>query len=168
MLKLRRLKRNKQANILDFFYIIPIIILCAIVFIASYYILDRVDLSGIFADDPTANTIITRAKSTAILFDNMIFFIMIGLSIFTLVSAYFVFNHPVFFFALFIILCVAVIIAAQFSNAYEEFRTSSQLTDPASFFSKTNFVVDKLPIYILFMGMMTLIIMGVSYYKEYG
>ena len=158
----------KKGNLLDWFYIIPIVFLIVLVCVVSLHITNKVDATGIFEDNADADANIQQSKATILLFDNLIMFIVIGLSIFVLVSSYFVWNHPVFFFVGVILLAVAITLAALFANSYEQVTNNESLADDAANFVKMNFMMDRFPIYILFMGLMTLVVMGVSYGKSYG
>jgi len=158
----------KKGNLLDWFYIIPIVFLIVLVCVVSLHITNKVDDTNIFSEDANAEANIQKSKTTLLLFDNLIMFIVLGLSIFVLVSSYFVWNHPVFFFVGVILLAVAITLAALFANSYEQVTGNEHLASDAEQFTKMNFMMDKFPIYILFMGLMTLVVMGVSYGRSYG
>lgn len=160
--------KSKKGNLLDWFYIIPIIFIISAVSIVCLLMVNKIDDTGVFDSDSYASAAITKTRVSMLNMDNLLFFVLIGLSIFTLVSTYFVWNNPVFFFLALIFLVIAVIVSAMFSNAYEEFKNSSEISETSSLFPKINFIMDKFPLYLAFMFMMTLIVMGISFKNEYG
>lgn len=151
---------------MDWFIILAVIFTTAIVLILSLLIVNTVIDTGIFDDNTDATNAIQQSKSTILSLDNMFLFVIIGLSLFVLVSSAFVFNHPAFFIVGFILLCIAVTVAAIVSNTYDTFATSDAITATATQFTKTNFVMDKLPIYIAFMFFATLSVMYISYTQQ--
>ena len=91
-------KRNKKASLLDWFFIVVILFVAAIVLVVSLFIGNKVNDTGIFSDNTDAQYALDSSRSTLINMDNMMVFIVVGLSIFTICSAAMVWNHPAFFF----------------------------------------------------------------------
>lgn len=158
---------NKRAgSFLDFFFIIAILLATGICIIAAYMVADRIDESGIFDDVEEAKGAISVTKRTILNFDNIMLFIIVGLSIFVLVSSAIVFNHPGFFFVGIFLLFIAVVVAASVSNAWGVFIDAKQISEMAAAFPKLLFLMEKLPIYILFMGMGCAVAMFIGYNQE--
>lgn len=158
---------SKKGNILDWFVIIIFMFFLAILLVTVIHVVDKIDNSGVFATTTEADEIMTKTQNSLLNFDGLMVFILIGLSIFTLVSAYFVFNHPAFFFLSFVLLCIAIAISATFSNAYSSINVGD-ITATTAQLPKINYIMEKLPLYVLFMGTGTLVVMGISYKKENG
>lgn len=151
-MKLRKLR--KKASLLDWFYIIAVMFLVSIAIIVVMMTMNKINLSGVFTGTPEAQEAFDSAQTTILGFDNAILFILVGLSIFVLVSSYFVWNHPAFFIVGFILLCIAVTVGAIGSNVYEELIESPSITETATNFPKLNFIMTYLPLYIAIMGVL--------------
>lgn len=156
---------NKKGNILDWFYILGILFFIGVAFFAAYIVIDKTIGSGIFDEDETASTVANISKSTILNLDNLMLFIIVGLSVFMLVSAAMVFNHPAFFIVSFFLLLIAIIVSAIVSNTFWTFSNASTLIDVSSQFPKMKFIMDNLPLYVAFMGMATALAMFISYNK---
>jgi hypothetical protein len=166
MEKERGFNLNKKANILDWFYIFPILLLVGLTTFASYIIVTKTSDSGVFSGTPEAQNAINLTKGTILNFDNVMLFIIIGLSIFMLISAAIVFNHPGYFIASFFLLLVAITVSATLSNSWWVFSNSAQILSTASNFPKIQFLMEKLPFYVAFMGMATMVTMYVGYTRQ--
>lgn len=149
---------NKGGNILDWFFIIAILLLVTTTLIICLLVVNKVDDSGIFSDNVDAQTALDSSKNTILNMDNMFLFIIIGLSIFTIVSAAMVWNHPAFFFIGLILLAIAVILAAFVSNSYQSLTSAETISETAENFPKINFIMEYLPYYVSFMGIITAIV----------
>ena len=142
---------NKKASLLDIFPIMIILFMTVLVLIISYLVWTRIDTSEIFYDDVPANESMKQTQRALLAYDNLTLMIFIMMSAVTIVIASQIEINREWFFISLIILIIAVIVAVIISNAYEDVRTSEQLTEAASNFPKTNFLLDKLPIYIILM-----------------
>lgn len=158
---------NKKASVLDFFLIIVIAMMSVITLVLCLIVNHKVSDTGIFNSDLAANRSMNMSRNTLLSMDNMILFIIVGLSLFTLITAYLSVNHPMFFFFIVLFLAIAVMVAANISNSYETFRTQPTISAEASLLPKTTFLMDKLPLYIAFMGFLTILCMYIGY-KQNG
>jgi len=156
---------NKRGGFLDWFMIIAVLMAFAISIIVGAIILAKVDASGIFADNTDAQTSLDHAKSTLFSMDNMFLFVIVGLSIFVLVSSAVVFNHPAFFIISTVLLFIAVIVAAIASNTMWIFFNQDMIATTAVQFPKMTFLMERLPFYVIFMGMAASIAAYVSWKK---
>jgi len=141
----------KKGNILQIFPIMIVILAIIITSVIAYTIWSKVDVSGVFSDNAEANTTMQITERTILNFDNLIVFIFLGLSIVTIVAASQVANNPAYFFMALIILCIAFIVGVAFSNVYEKFADNEQLSVYAAKFPRTEFLFDKLPLYVILM-----------------
>lgn len=142
---------KKKASLLDIFPIMIILFMTVLVLIISYLVWSSIDSSKIFYDDVPANESMKQTQKALLAYDNLTLMIFIMMSAVTIVLASQIASHPAWFFISLIVLIIAVIVAVIISNAYEDVRTSEQLSEAASNFPKTNFLLDKLPIYIILM-----------------
>lgn len=158
-------KMNKKSNFLDWFYIIAILFLAAVSIFASTLIITTLDDTGIFADDVEANAAMQKSKSALLSTDNIFIFIVIGLSIFVLVSSALVFNHPAYFFIGMFLLFIAVIVSATISNSFWTFSNQATVAATAALYPKITFLMNHLPLYVAFMGIAASITAYVAYLR---
>lgn len=144
---------NKRGNVLDFFYIMMILLVISVAIMAAMKLVNVTNESGLFDDNVDAQQGFQFTENTILNFDNLMMFIIIGLSIFVIVSSALVNNHPAFLIIGGILLFIAVMVSAILSNAHWTFLNSKEIIELASSFPKLVFLMDNLPIYILFMGM---------------
>jgi len=157
------LKRNRKGSLLDWFWIVTALFITSIVVILALFINNKITDVAIFTDDANAAAALAHSKDTLLSMDNLFLFIVVGLSLFTVCSAAMVWNHPAFFFVGMILLAIAIMFAAFMSNAYEDVTDTETLQETSANFTKMNFLMGKLPYYICFMGMMTAVVMYLSY-----
>lgn len=157
---------NKKGSILDFFVIIPIVFLLGICIFVAFIILNTAGEVDVFTEDADAASYISITRNTILTFDNMMLFTIVGLSLFVLVSSALVWNHPAFFIVSFILLCIAVMVAAVMSNAWWTFSNQNTIVDTAVYFPKIKFLFENLPLYIAFMGIASMIAGFLGYQRS--
>jgi hypothetical protein len=157
---------DKKANILDWFYILGILFMTGICIFVAYIIISNASSTNVFADVAEAQDAVDISERTIISFDNLMMFIIVGLSLFVLISSAMVFNHPAFFIIGFILLCIAVTFAAMISNTFYTFTTSTTIDTIRNQFPKILFLMEHLPIYVAFMGLSSSIVMYISYMRS--
>lgn len=157
---------NKKGNILDWFYILAFLFVIGVTIIVSYMLVSKVIDSNVFADTPEADDAIKSARNTLLSFDNLMLFIIVGLSIFVLVSSAVVYNHPSFFIIGLILLFIAVTVAGVVSNTFWKFTSNAQISAVSALYPKMTFLMENLPFYVLFMGIAATVVMYVSYQKQ--
>lgn len=158
--------KGKKGNIIDFFYIIPILFIASITIFVSALIISKVNVTGVFSTDAEAQKGIDKAYATILSFDNMMLFILLGMSLFVIISSALVDNHPAFFIISIFMLVVAIIVASQMSNTFWIFSNTDSIIDTATAFPKISFLMERLPYYILMMGAITLSTMFISFKKR--
>lgn len=144
---------NKSGNILDFFYIMMILLVISVCIMVAAKLVDVTNESNLFNDNEDAKKGFQFTEDTIFNFDNLMMFIIIGLSIFVIVSSALINNHPAFLIIGAILLFIAVMVSAILSNAHWTFLNSKEIIELAAGFPKLVFLMDNLPMYILFMGM---------------
>jgi len=157
---------NKKGSILDFPIIIAIILITGVSIFATFIVINTTSNIAVFQENTDANAAVQHSRNAVLSADNLLIFVIVGLSLFSIISAAMVFNHPAFFIISFVLLCIFVGISASVSNAYYEFRTSTYIESTANQFPKIVFLMDKLPFYIAFMGVAILIAGMVSYTRQ--
>lgn len=161
---------GKKGNLLDFFLIPVILFIAAITLVTVLILANKINDSGLFSTNDQAEAAFDQSRTTLLNSDNLMLFLIIGLSCFVLVSGYFVWNHPAFYVIGALLLLIAIIVSAVISNTYETFTENGNLEvdEASSSLPKLNFLMGKLPIYIVFMGFITAIVMYIGYTRQYG
>lgn len=113
--------------------------------------------SGLFDDYPEATAVMSQTETAILSGDNIFLFIIIGLSVFLIISSSMIQNHPAFFIIGFFALLIAVCLAAVVSNTFYTLQISDSIVDTADQFPKILFLMERLPIYVLLMGVACLI-----------
>lgn len=157
---------NKKGNILDWFLIPAILLMVSICVFISYIIIDKVDMSDIFSENAQSQKMINYSKSTIRSFDTLMLWIIVGLSLFVVVSSAMVFNHPAFFYIGVFMLFIAVTLSGMISNVFWKFRTGDYMVETAALYPKITFLMEHLPIYILVLGMASAVAMYLAYNKQ--
>lgn len=166
MKALKSKKLGNKGSILDLFYI-PVVLFIAVIFlVVAVMVSTIINQTGLFSLYPNSQTAIDYSDSALISMDNMLAFMLIGLSLMTLLAGYFAYNHPAFFFVLFFLLCIAIFVTALLSNAFETFSTQENVEGYADRLPKIIFIMGNLPIYILLMGISLAIVMYLGYKKN--
>jgi len=156
---------NKKGNVLDWFYIMIILFTVGVATICAVVIVDKVDDSGIFSENADAQSALDSSRDTILSMDNMMLFVLVGLSLFVVVSSAAVFNHPALFITSLFLLFIAITVAGVVSNTFWVFTTSDGISATALLFPKITFIMENLPFYVLFLGIAAAVVMYVAYNK---
>ncbi len=119
-----------------------------------------------FEDYPDADYVLQQGRTTVSNADGLFLFIIVGLSLFVIISSAIIYNHPAFFVIGFFMLTIILLISAVISNTFWDFSNSTTIiSEVAATYPKITFIMNNLPIYILFMGISSLIagIIGRNY-----
>lgn len=154
---------NKRGNVLDWFYIMAVLFIVGITTLVSFIVIDKAGEIKVFQDDADANKGINQARTAILNFDNLMLFIIMGLSLFVLISAAVVHNHPAFFFVGIFLLFIAIAVGATVSNTFWTFGQSPTISAAAASYPKLTFIMDNIPFYVAFMGILASIVAYVSY-----
>lgn len=127
------------------------LVIAIVIFVCSL-IINKTNESGIFDDYPDAQTNLDNAERALLSYDNLFIFIIVGLSLFVIISSSIVYNHPAFLVLGMFLLFIAVSFAAVVSNTFWIFSVNHNLAAVAASFPKIQFLMINLPIYIAFMG----------------
>ena len=109
--------------------------------------------SGTTFNFTTMNSKVTGGVT---LFNLMYPFILLGLIVFCLISAFLAKDHPAFLFVSLIILAVAILLGAVFSNTYQALITGTGLESSADAFGITKLFMKNLPIIIGIVAVVTI------------
>jgi len=153
-------------SVLGWFYIVIILFMTAICVFAAFLIINTVSQEQVFIDEPKAIANINVTRSTLLSFDNVMLFIIVGISLFVIISSAMVFNHPAFFIISFLLLIISLVFAAIMSNTFWVFSTETQIESIRALYPKTVFIMERIPFYILFLGIAASIAAYVGYTRQ--
>ena len=159
---------NKKGQLPDLFLIIVILSLFAIttVTMVTFYNSYTETLEGNTAfDNPWNEAVEENADNLNKGYDYLFMFILVGLTILTVVLGLNVKSHPVFFFISLLLLVIVTVVSAIMSDVYTQLATnsSSAIEATASTYTIIPFVMNHLPMFMFFLGMF---IMVLFYAKE--
>ncbi len=157
----KKFKMKKKANIIDIIFIGVFIFVFSIMLILLSLFLtemnDGMQDADVF-DDDALEIISTQEALFAPLWDKAIAFALVGLSIFTWISAFFIRSHPAFFMFGFFILVIYIFVFAILSDAYVELTVQEDLATHAEKFPIMVFLLTNFPIVMTILGVITAII----------
>lgn len=156
-------KTMRKKGMVDLFYVLVGLFIIGIFLFVVFLAINRIDDSGIFGGYDDAEKMYAHGERALLSFDNMMMFILVGLSLFVIISSAFIWNHPAYFIVGIVLLAVALTIAGVVSNAWFDFSTNAQISGITSSYPKTDFLLSKLPHYILVMGITAAIAMNIGY-----
>lgn len=159
LLKLRKItKRNSFADLTGLFFALAVIFGAAIFFLILYnayneHIKDNLNeaLTASTDVDPDSNVtkMLDEAGEGISRFNPLFPLLIIGVFGFVLVSALMFRSHPAFLFIGLIVLAVALILAAIYSNVYTRIAEDDEFTNTDTEFNIIGLFLDNLPIVIM-------------------
>lgn len=157
-------KRNSFAEI---FVVMAIIFGVAMFIIILSYAFSQIEpklnrglLSSVPSDSSSNVTTILSKTSTSLTRINILFPLLIaGLFGFVLISAMFLRSHPAFFFIGLMILASALILAAIYSNVYQELTEGDAFSSTSDDFNIMELFMKNLPVIIILFFIAMAIIM---------
>jgi len=145
-------KFNKKGSILDIPYIVVMVLFLGIVVIIVGKLADSVS-SNLNQHELLSNTSIALytdyEKDFTTVWDAALMLIIVGLSIASIILAFQVRSHPVFFGVMIFVMAILALLGGMFSNVYDEFRDNSDLSGIADEMPMYDFVMSKLPLWTL-------------------
>lgn len=114
----------------------------------------------------TSTTIITQTESAIKNFDYIFVILLSMLIVSSVISAFFIRSHPIFFIVTTLLLFIFLIPAAALSNAFEKFAAQEKVATAMTSFTIIDYFMDKLP-WILFISFI-LIMVVLFLYKGPG
>lgn len=112
----------------------------------------------IAASQPTVDAL-GGLSSVAESFDYIVFALFIGYTLSVLITGWLIGGHPVFVFAYFVMIVIAVIVAAVLSNSWEALSESPEIIGVLPHFGLTNNLLTYLPVYSAIVGFLGVVVM---------
>ena len=140
---MRSLIKSKKGQLGDTFVIMGSLLAFDIVIVLCYFISSSMKPELDTALNQT--TITTQTTDSLKTFDIMFPLVLLGLLIFSVISAFYISSHPAFFFIGIFLIVIAIIAAVAFENMYSQFRDSPEIIAYSADFPITNWIINKLP-----------------------
>ena len=154
---------NKKAQIQDLYvnYIL-ILFVMAIVIVVFAYTWKQINTGWSSSSDiPQVSKDIINLQATKfpIIWDFWIVVAVIGYIIALVISAMSIRSHPVFAILALVVLITIGVVAVKLSNAFYTFASSSDLSTTVAELPKIVFVMNKLPIFVVVLGLIFIVIL---------
>ena len=157
LLKRKPLIKKRNSEFGDMFLVIVMMFALAIFIIILAFAYSRIEpkmndaLTNSVAVDSSSNvTKILSDSSTALTRINVLFpLLIVGLFGFVFISAMFLKSHPAFFFIGLIILGIALILAAVFSNVYGRITDTDTFEEIENDYGIMTLFIENMPVIIL-------------------
>lgn len=108
------------------------------------------------------SNMLEQTSSGVATFNNVFPLLLIGLIVMTLISAYYMGSHPVFFFVSLIVLIVVVILGVVFSNTFQQITTADEFGNTIDTFNITNIFMKYLPFIMVIIVIIVVIVMSLQ------
>lgn len=154
--------KSRRGSIIDWFFIIVILFATVIMIFVMQLIVSNAAINKVFTDN-NVQEYTEGGKNALLNMDSLFMFVIIGLSIFVLVSSALVYNHPAMFFFSLFFLVIAVVFAAIMANSFYDMSTDTYFNEFRATYPKIVFLMENMPMYIAFMGIMALVAGFVGY-----
>lgn len=138
----------------DSIYLIAVLFAIALFIVILFYAFTQVrePMDDVITDNIGESTFNVTSMSNKVesgvgLFDALFPFLVLGLLITTIITAFYTESSPLFFFICLILLAVVILLGVIFSNTYQQIMTTSEFNTVASDdFSVTTTFLQNLPI----------------------
>lgn len=152
--------KTKKGSILDLFYLCVIIVLIGVGLIVVHTVINEAH-AALQSEGFTPTQLEPSEQSlTAILDQNVIFlFILIGSGMATVISAFAVRTHPVFFIMFFLVQVLLLAIIPSLTDVYTTAAATPQLNTSAALFNYVDDVLTGLPVIAMVLGLLVAIAM---------
>lgn len=159
-----KLFKNKKGSEFDIIFIMSVVLVMGVGMLFATKVFDEFKFN---AEDMLNSSAAGRAvfntgtNRVVPLFDNVFVAIFGGLSFISIVSALFIRTHPVFFIVSILLLSIALVLAALYSNVSETFTDGalSKYKSLSFTFPKMNFIMDNLPYIVLGISILLLVVL---------
>jgi len=147
---------NNRGSLLDLFYIMIVLVVFVLSTMIAFVVWEEYkgntnSSSSIQLNTTTFDIVSDKADQTLQNFDYIFVFLLMGGFIMLIASVFTLQSHPMFFWISLLFLLIMLIIAGVFSNVYDEFSSEEVFEGAKSEYNIMEFVMDRLPSFMLFM-----------------
>jgi len=154
---------NKKGQVEEVPFVLVMIFIIGFLFFFGLYIMNKISGSiapALEAQAPGAGNIINSVNSFANnAFNGFFLFVIVGLILALLITAFLSFIHPVFLLIFAILLVPTIIVSTTLSNAYEKISGLSEFSSVINNLRILNYIMLHLPYFIAIIGILFLIIL---------
>lgn len=157
---MRRKRMGKRGNIGDLLYVAVFIFIFGFVSILAYTIwLDAEPKLNANLDSDVGLNATQKSGKAITNLDYVTMMLVVGLLMATMIGAYFIDTHPIFFVASFLLLILLLVLMPVLSNVFETFTDKPKVSTAAASFDITTSFFDDLPKYFMVMAALVLVAM---------
>lgn len=153
----------KKGSIMDIFTIMVFLVVFAVFIIFGKMIVNEFASDPVLTNNSYSKSALDTANSGMSGFDNLFLFVLIMLMVGSIIMAFMIRTHPVFFFIALFLLVFALVVAGILGKTMDTFTDDSQISSTTAQFPKMMLVLDNLPIFILVSGILIMISMYMGF-----
>lgn len=151
---------GKKGQLLsDIFIFLIVIFAFGIITILSAKILHEYQLNTNTTFGSAANNATIAGRNTVASMDGIFAFIIGAMFVVSIITAFLLRSHPIFFIVSLIVLVIVILLSAIFSNIFTQISQTNDLVNETATYTIIPGVLDKLPLFILIFGAITIIVL---------
>ena len=163
--------KNKRAQFqlgaLEIFFVIAFLFSTAIFLVILFYSWSQIStpfedaINSVIPGETAYNVTQFNDKvSVGVTSFNVLFpFLIVGLVLFVIVSAFFANSHPMFLFISIVILGITILLGAIFGNIFQQLTVTTALSESASDFNIINIFMKNFPLIMVVIGVITIFVL---------
>ena len=150
---------TKKGQLSELYIIILLLITFSIstIFVLNFFLKFNEATSGVFVNESAA--VMESTANTFTVLDNAYVFLIGGLVLALIVSAFFIQTNPIFFIVFLVGLLVTVIVSAPISNMFMNLTASEQLSNATIVLPNTVLYTSQLPLIVMIAGIIFIIVL---------
>jgi magnesium-transporting ATPase (P-type) len=152
-------KKNKKGSVMDYLILVPIVFVMVITAIIGMIAYDQFHKATEDVLDPQAVEIMESAGAVLTGWDYILIIMIVGFLASTIVSAFFIQSHPIFFFASLFLLVVIIFTSIVYPNALEEMEDVEIIDEQIDNLPLSTGIIYNLPLILLALGILTIIVL---------
>ena len=150
--------KGKKASVFDILFLSIIFVFIIITWVISTKVVN--DVKTNLETTSFNNTNLNKINNLNTLWDDLLIFIIGGVTLAMWVSAFFIRTTPVFFFISLSILIILLVITPSIANVYENITNTTEFSTTSSvYYPKTTWLIQHYPTFILIISIITLILL---------
>ena len=158
-----------KGSVMDIPLILVVVLISAVSLFLMHYLIVQFQAaaSGVpmIAGNAAAMGVLGQGQDTLEMMDSLFAFFVVMLCLVTIIAAFMLPTHPVFFIVALLLTCIAIPIAAEFGNLFEALYSTGPLVGTESYFPVTVLIFQWLP---KITAVMSFTIGAVMYWRSSG
>ena len=171
----KKTNRRGQTAFEDIFYVMAFLFFAGLLFFFAYYTYNthiKEELSSALTgsigsttdaygnDNMNVSRVLSQTSGGVSIFNSLYPLLLIGLIIVTVISAYNMGSHPVFFFVMILVLMVVLILSVVLSNTYHQITSASEFSSTLGTFNIYDIFMKYLPFVMLIIVIIVVVVMS--------